>query len=165
MGTPGTGTERAEAFDDEVEAILAASRVLVGVAAQSVAEVENRVSTPQLRALVMVSTRGPLHLNALAELMELHPSNASRAVDRLVEAGLLDRRDNPADRRHLALDHSPSGRALIDRMLKRRREAIGRILHRMPPEHRAPLVEALDHFSEAGGEPALREPWVLDWVS
>ena len=116
----------------EVEAVLAASRVLVGVAAQSLADVEDTVTVPQLRALMMLATRGPLHLTALAEDMGVHPSNATRACDRLVAAGLLDRRDNPADRRHLLLDLTPAGQALIDGVVARRRAAIEKILRRMP---------------------------------
>ena len=71
----------------EVDAVLAASRVLVGVAAQSLADLEDTVSVPQLRALMILATRGPLHLTALAEDMGVHPSNATRACDRLVAAG------------------------------------------------------------------------------
>jgi len=37
---------------------MAAARVLVGVVAQSVADVEDQVTLPQLRVLVMVATRG-----------------------------------------------------------------------------------------------------------
>ena len=89
--------------------MLAASRVLVGVAARSLAAVEDTVTLTQVRALVIIASRGPLHLTALAEDMGVHPSNATRACDRLVAAGLLDRRDNPADRRHLLLDPDRCG--------------------------------------------------------
>ena len=94
--------------------MLAASRVLVGVAARSLAAVEDTVTLTQFRALVIIASRGPLHLAALAEDMGVHPSNATRACDRLVAAGLLDRRDNPADRRHLLLTLTPAGRELVD---------------------------------------------------
>src|SRR5207342_1599050 len=114
-------TQRAtQSLAADVEAVLAASRVLVGVAAQSLAEVEDVISVPQLRTLMILATRGPLHLTALAYDMGVHPSNATRACDRLVAAGLLDRRDNPTDRRHLLLDLTPAGRALIDGVVARR---------------------------------------------
>ena len=122
------------AFAAEVDAVLAASRVLIGVAARSLAAVEDTVTLTQVRALVIIASRGPLHLAALAEDMGVHPSNATRACDRLVAAGLLDRRDNPADRRHLLLTLTDAGRELVDGVMDRRRAAIGQILHRMPPE-------------------------------
>ncbi len=149
----------------DVEAVLAASRVLVGVAAQSLADVEDTVTVPQLRALMVLATRGPLHLTALAEDMGVHPSNATRACDRLVAAGLLDRRDNPADRRHLLLDLTPGGRALIDGVVARRRAAIEKILRRMRPQQRQQLGEAMQHFADAGGEPSPQDLWTLGWIS
>ena len=149
----------------EVEAVLAASRVLVGVAAQSLADVEDTVTVPQLRALMVLATRGPLHLTALAEDMGVHPSNATRACDRLVAAGLLDRRDNPADRRHLLLDLTPAGRALIDGVVARRRAAIEKILRRMPAAAAATTRRSDAHFADAGGEPSPQDLWTLGWIS
>jgi DNA-binding MarR family transcriptional regulator len=151
-------------LDADVDAVLAGSRVLVGVAAQSLVEVEDVVSVPQLRALMILATRGPLHLTALAEDMSVHPSNATRACDRLVAAGLLDRRDNPEDRRHLLLELTPAGRELIDGIVARRRAAIERILRAMPAGHRRALGQALAHFSVAGGEPRPNDLWALGWI-
>jgi DNA-binding MarR family transcriptional regulator len=73
----------------EVEGIMAAARVLVDVSAQSVAAIEDTVTLPQLRILVMVASRGPLNLGAVAAGLRVHPSNATRAVERLVVTGLL----------------------------------------------------------------------------
>ena len=149
----------------EVDAVLAASRVLVGVAAQSLADLEDTVSVPQLRAMMILATRGPLHLTALAEGMGVHPSNATRTCDRLVAAGFLDRRDNPADRRHLLLELTTAGHALIDGVIDRRRVAIEKILSRMPTEHRRQLGQTLNQFAAAGGEPTSQDLLALGWIS
>ena len=85
----------------QVDAVLWASRALVGIAASSVAEIGDDVTIPQLRILVIVDTWGPLNLVAVARALAVNPSNASRAVDRLIKAGLLDRRESRADRRNL----------------------------------------------------------------
>ena len=98
-------------LDEQVDAVLAASRVLVGVSAQSIAAVEDSLTVVQFRALVIVASRGPIHLSALADAMRVHPSNATRTCDRLVADGLLDRRENPHDRRHLALTLNRTGPA------------------------------------------------------
>jgi DNA-binding MarR family transcriptional regulator len=152
-------------FAAEVEAVLAASRVLIGVAARSLAAMEDTVSLTQVRALVIIASRGPLHLTALADDMGVHPSNATRACDRLVAAGLLDRRDNPADRRHLLLSLTDPGRELVDGVMDRRRAAIGQILHQMPPEDRAQLATALSRFAAAGGEPEDADLWSVGWTT
>jgi len=72
--------------NDDVEAVMAAARVLVAVSAQSVTAVEDIVTLPQLRVLVMVASRTAPNLNAVANGMGVHPSNATRTVDRLVSA-------------------------------------------------------------------------------
>jgi hypothetical protein len=78
------------------------------------------------------------NLNAVANGLGVHPSNATRAVDRLVSAGLLDRSDDPTDRRNLVFELTRSGRDLVDHVMDRRRAAIAAILARMPPVGGAP---------------------------
>ena len=150
-------------LDPDVEVVLAASRVLVGIAAQALAPTAEVLSVAQLRALMILATRGPMTLTTLAADMAIHPSNATRACDRLVAAGLLGRRDNPADRRHLRLELTTAGRTLIDDVVARRRDAIARILTRMTTAHRQALTQALAHFAAAGGEPPSGELGTLGW--
>lgn len=151
-------------FAEQVNGVMAASRVLVGVAARSVAEVEATLTAPQLRALVIVASLGPIHLTALAEAMKVHPSNATRTCNRLVSEGLLDRKDNPADRRHLALTLTPAGRQLVDAVMERRREAISEILQRMPVARRAEVAEVLAEFAKAANEPTEHHLWSMGWI-
>ncbi len=144
---------------------MAAARVLVAVSAQSVAAVDDVVTLPQLRVLVMVASRGPLNLGAVARGLGVHPSNATRACDRLVVAGLLDRRDDPADRRNLVLDLTAAGRDLVDRVMNHRRAAIADVLDRMPPERRSELVPVLESFAAAGGEIPGDTAWSIGWTT
>ncbi|MHA6783703.1 MarR family winged helix-turn-helix transcriptional regulator [Pseudonocardia saturnea] len=149
----------------EIETVLAATRVLVAVSAQSVASVDDIVTLPQLRVLVMVASRGGLNLGAVAAGLGVHPSNATRAVERLVVAGFLDRRDDPTDRRNLVLELSVEGRALVDRVVDERRSAIARILERMPPSRRRALVPVLRAFAAAAGEVPDGAVWSLGWTT
>lgn len=153
----------ATVVDTDVEAVMAASQVLVGVAARSLAEL-NELTVPQLRALMILANHGPMSLTELAGDMGVHPSNATRACDGLVAAKLLNRRDNPADRRHLLLEVTRSGRAVIDGVISRRRAAIAAILQQMPIEHRRSLADSLTHFSAAGGEPRPQDLWDMGWI-
>jgi DNA-binding MarR family transcriptional regulator len=95
----------------------------------------------------------------------VHPSNATRTCDRLVAAGLLDRRDNPADRRHLLLTLTDAGRELVDAVMDRRRAAIGQILRAMPAADRAQLATVLTRFAQAGGEPQDTDLWAVGWTT
>lgn len=148
---------------EQVHAVTVAAQALVGVAAQGVAEVEDRVTLPQLRVLMLVATRGGLNLGALAEAMGVHPSNASRACDRLVEAGLLGRAESTLDRRNLTLELTNDGRALIDELINHRRAAIATILERLPESRRRTLASAMLSFAQAAGETHGKSAWKLGW--
>jgi DNA-binding MarR family transcriptional regulator len=150
---------------DDVEAVMAAARVLVAISARSVAAVEEVVTLPQLRVLVMVASRAAPNLGAVANGLGVHPSNATRAVDRLVGAGLLDRGDDPTDRRNLVLTLTAKGQDLVDHVMDERRAAIAAILERMPPARRRSLVPAMRAFAEAGGEAVDQAAWSLGWTS
>ncbi|MFG3283359.1 MarR family winged helix-turn-helix transcriptional regulator [Streptomyces sp. NPDC048111] len=158
---PAAGTEHVTAGNDDVDAVtravLTASRVLVGVSARSLAAVEDRVTLPQFRLLVVLATRGTAKLVVLADHLGVKPSTAMRMIDRMIAAGLADRRINPDNRRETLLGLTDDGRRLVNDVTARRREAIADIVSRVAPGQRAALVEALTAFSEAGGEPAVSD--------
>lgn len=146
---PGPGAD----FDAHVEAVMHATQRLVAITAQAMADVEDVVTLPQFRVLVMVATAGSLNLRSVAAELKVHPSNATRTCDRLVSGGLLSRRENPEDRRQSLLTLTDAGRRLIDSVLDRRRTAIGEVLARLPEERRAGLAAHLDAFTEAADRP------------
>src|SRR5581483_2305912 len=157
--------DAARPCDEQIDAVLVACRALVAVAAQSVAAVEDRVALPQLRVLVMIASRGPQNLHSVAEGLGVHPSNATRACDKLVEAHLLHRSDDPADRRNLILRLTESGRQLVHTMMENRRVAIAAILAKMRVQHRSSLVAPLRAFAEAAGETPEGQLWALGWTT
>lgn len=155
--------------DAVTRAVMTASRLLVAVSARSLAEVEERVTLPQFRMLVVLSTRGATKLVTLADLLQVAPSTAMRMVDRLIAAGLADRHLNPGNRRETQLQLTEEGRRTVADVMTRRRAEIAGIVERLTPGQRAALVEALTAFSEAGGEPPApvgddTEPHPLGWV-
>jgi DNA-binding MarR family transcriptional regulator len=144
---------------DDIEAVtsavLTASRLLVAVSARSLAAVEDSVTLPQFRMLVILDGHGPVKLASLAELLAVNPSTALRMVERLLAAGLVDRQVNPEVRREISLQLTESGRRVVADVTSRRREEIARVVTRLEPAQRLALVEALGAFAEAGGEPPV----------
>ncbi|GAA1544201.1 MarR family transcriptional regulator [Streptomyces albidochromogenes] len=141
--------------DAVTRAVLTASRLLVAVSARSLAAVEDRVTLPQFRLLVVLCTRGPAKLVVLADRLGVNPSTAMRMIDRLIAAGLADRQTNPANRRETALRVTDEGRRLVDEVTASRRQEIAAIVERLAPEQRSVLIDALTAFTEAAGEPAV----------
>lgn len=157
--------DAARSSAEQVDAVMLAARVLIAVTAASVVGVENRVTLPQLRILVMIASRGPQNLASVAQGLGVHASNATRACDKLVDAGLIHRSDDPADRRNLILELSASGRQLVETMTEHRRTAIENVLAKMPPQLRSDLVPTLLAFAEAAGEIPPNRAWTLGWTT
>lgn len=137
---------------EQLDAVLRASRALVGIAATSLAAVEDVVTVPQWRVLVLVHTRGPMNLASVAAALDVNPSNASRTCDRLTKSGLLDRRESEVDRRNLTLTLTAAGRRLVQKVTRQRRTAIEKVLVSMSVADRDRLADALEIFAEAAGE-------------
>jgi DNA-binding MarR family transcriptional regulator len=135
--------------DDAVEVLMRSARLFAAITAESTARAGDTVTPPQLRVLVLASTRGPLNNTAVAAALNVHLSNASRICDRLVQADLLNRRDSPTDRRHVELTLTPKGRRLVETVMRHRRTALTVILERMPSKSRAMLQAALNDFNHA----------------
>lgn len=151
--------------EDEVDAVLAACRVLVAVTARSMAAASEVTDLLHLRVLVVLSSGPPLSLGALADAVGIHLTRASRVCDRLVTRGLVDRADDPENRRQLLLRLTSSGRDVVDRVMHDRAEQIRPVLARMSPAERQGLVASLVEFTRASGDLAAHDLWALGWRS
>lgn len=140
-----------QSSDEVADVFLIASRALVGVAARSLAEVEE-VTLPQFRALVVLATRGSLTVSELAHRLDIHPSTATRLCDRLVRKRLIRRVEGRPDRRETDIVLASAGRRLVDRVTSRRRRDLAAIAKRMSAEQRQYALAGLRAFAEAAGE-------------
>jgi DNA-binding MarR family transcriptional regulator len=159
------GPDAEHELAEQVDAVIQAAQVLIAVTARSVADAEENVTLPQLRVLVMIAGRGPLNLNALAKGLGVHASNATRACDRLVAAGLLERRESDVDRRNLRIDLTADGRRLVTSIARQRRRAVEGIVAQMAAGRRRALAPALRAFADAAGAVPRSEAWTLGWPS
>lgn len=74
------------------------------------------VTRPQWRALTALSRREGINQGGLAELLEVEPITLCRMVDRLEEAGHVERRRDPADRRAWNIYLTDRSRPLLDQL-------------------------------------------------
>ena len=151
--TTSDATTAEESLDMITDALLTASRLLVGISASSIAAVDDTITIPQFRTLVILSNRGPVNLATLATSLGVQPSATGRMVDRLVSAGLIDRLPHPTSRRELLASLTKRGREVVSKVTANRRSEIARIVEKMPASERQGLVRALTAFTAAGGEP------------
>lgn len=135
----------------EVDAALLAADVMMGVAARSVLDVEDLVTSPQLRVLVTIATHGPRNLGEIAAELGVHASNATRTCDKIVRAGLLARSEDPADRRFVRLSLTKAGTALVERVITHRRTALAEVFAAMPADERDAAANGFRAFARAAG--------------
>lgn len=156
---------RGPADDEDADAVLAACRVLVALSARSIAAVEDVADVAQVRVLVVISSRGSVSLSELATAANLHLTRASRLCDRMVADGLINRADDPANRRQLTLRLTAKGQRVVHDVMAHRRAAITPILAQLPKQRRAELVAVLQEFAAAGGEPSGPDLWAMGWTT
>jgi len=122
-----------ESPDSVVDAVLSASRVLVAVAARSLADIAEEVTLTQYRTLVVLASRGPQNLVGLAEAVGVTPATATRMCDRLVKKKLIVRQSEQDDRRQVRLALTKKGLKLVGTVTNRRRREIEAILSTIAP--------------------------------
>lgn len=90
------------------------------------------LSIPQFDLMSTLSEREGIKQGELAERLYVTKGNVSGLVDRLVEAGLLERRSIVGDRRSYALHLTEEGRRLTQLGLAAQREFVNATLGKLP---------------------------------
>ncbi|MGO8692688.1 MAG: MarR family winged helix-turn-helix transcriptional regulator [Rectinemataceae bacterium] len=75
------------------------------------------LTLPQFKMLVVVSQSEPSAVGGIAEQLCIGEPTASYLVDRLVQAELVERAEDPADRRRAMIRLSVEGRILLDKLI------------------------------------------------
>jgi DNA-binding MarR family transcriptional regulator len=138
------------AAEDDV--LVQAARTFVGISIRASDELGS-VSLVQLRALTVIDASGGVNLVQLSEGMGVTVSTTSRLVDRLVDAGLVDRRPSEATRREITLTLTGQGRFILARYDELRLQELRERLDRLPSRRRTSVVNALRHLVDPGPGP------------
>src|SRR5919112_4264516 len=75
------------------------------------------MSTPQLKALLLISEERGIRMRELSRRLGGSFSNATVLVDRLVDRGLVERLAEPEDRRVVLVRATKEGRRLIEQLV------------------------------------------------
>jgi DNA-binding MarR family transcriptional regulator len=97
-------------------------------------------------ALLTVGHVPGLRVDDLAAMLRVSHSGAVRTVDRLVAAGLVERRPAPGDRRSVALRLTPAGRRARRRVLDARDRVLDDALGVLAPGDRATFGALVDRL-------------------
>ncbi len=101
------------------------------------------MSTPQLKALLLISEERGIRMRELSHKMGGSFSNATVLVDRLVDRGLVERLAEPQDRRVVRVRATKEGQRLIEQLVTSWRTLSAPLLQTLAPEDLATVQKAL----------------------
>lgn len=85
----------------------------------------------------------------LARIEGVQRPTMTRAINRLADAGLIDRREDPEDRRSALISVSEEGHHYLDAHRSRKRAWLANLIEEMPAEDADTLARAADILSRA----------------
>ena len=97
------------------------------------------LSIPQFDLLSTLTEREGISQSELAERLYVTKGNVSGLVDRLVQAGLVERRAIVGDRRSYAMHLTPEGRRLAEAGMTTQHDYVAQTLGKLPAEDLAEL--------------------------
>jgi DNA-binding MarR family transcriptional regulator len=100
------------------------------------------LSDIQLAALAALDRHEAMSPGELADHEKVQPPSMTRVLAVLEERNLVQRAPHPTDRRQVILTVTPDGRALVNRVRRRREAWLAQRLQELTPEERAILEQA-----------------------
>ena len=101
------------------------------------------VTGPQARMLLMLERSPEEHQGFYADLLDVEPITLCRMVDRLEDAGLVERRPDPGDRRARRLHLTAKSREKLARVRERLDEMVDEMLTGLSDSERQEFVRLL----------------------
>lgn len=112
--------------------------------------VDAHVSPGHVQILIALS-RGPHSIGQLAEVLGVSRPAATQLVDKLVEHGMVERRQDPADRRVVLVDYVPGMQDIARRITESRRRRLVAAMEPLTDEEARAFAKGLKLLAEGFG--------------
>jgi DNA-binding MarR family transcriptional regulator len=107
------------------------------------------LSMPQFSILMQLHHKGPCGMSAIGERFDISAAAASQLVEKLVQAGYLERAEDPADRRAKLLTLSAKGNELIKQGIEERYRWLDDLVLTLSAEDQRKTADALEILTKA----------------
>jgi DNA-binding MarR family transcriptional regulator len=111
--------------------------------------VDLNLTLAQLKVIYVVAATGPLSMGALAEQLGTALSTTSGTVDRLVRRDLLERAEDPTDRRQVIVRATPTALEQVEVMSELGRARMREVLTLLAPADVETIERAIRILSDA----------------
>lgn len=101
------------------------------------------LSMPQFSILMQLHHKGPCGMSEISDRFDITAAAASQLVDKLVQAGYLERAEDPSDRRAKLLTLSDKGEELINQGTEERYRWMDDLAATLSAEDQKKVSEAL----------------------
>jgi len=105
------------------------------------------LTPPQFSSLCKMAEQGEVSQNQLGRLVNLDPATNQGVVRRLMKRGLIDRRDDPNDRRRSLLSLTDSGRELLAACMPAAKRVSPAVMKPLNEEEQKQLLAMLKRLS------------------
>jgi len=109
-----------------------------------------QVSPGHIQVLIAL-TGGPRSVGQLAEELEVSPPAATQLVDKLAEHGMVDRHQDPEDRRVVLVDYVDGMHEVARRIIEDRRHHLQDAMSKMTDKEALAFVKGLKLLAESFG--------------
>ena len=115
------------------------------------------LSMPQFSILMQLHYKGACGMSAISERFDVSAAAASQLVDKLVQAGYIERTEDPSDRRAKLLKLSANGAKLVETGIQERYRWMDELTSRLSAAEQTKISEALILLTEAARQMEQRE--------
>ncbi|MGJ3649772.1 MarR family winged helix-turn-helix transcriptional regulator [Sphingomonas sp. GlSt437] len=115
------------------------------------------LTRPQWRTLSILKRHEGINQGRLAELLEIEPITVCRMIDRLEEAGKVERRRDPEDRRAWRIYLTDKARPLLDQIKALADEMTEEMMDGLTVDQREAMTNALETIRSNLGMPQAKD--------
>jgi DNA-binding MarR family transcriptional regulator len=107
------------------------------------------LTMPQITTLFRLHYRGSCAVSDISTYLDVTPPAASQLTDRLVHSGLLERTEDPNDRRVKVISLTHKGRMMVQKSLDSRRTWLDKLVQNLSEEEQGAIAKSLTTLTQA----------------
>lgn len=120
-----------------------------GLDSQVIQRMNSDVTAPQMFVLYFIHQKEKCKLTHIAEKMDVKPSAVTVMIDRLENAGYVNRSSDPADRRSILVELTPQGKQVLDKAVRQRNEILSTYLAKLEPQEQELITQLLEKMVQS----------------